>query len=168
MMMMGRCSLALFFAIGMSSAMAGQAAPEARTDGGDSARAEAQRSCGVAPSATMEQIRDFDAKYSADYAQYGDETPPADAKRVDAAFRSRPAARYPATLAGTGTVGRVMLMIAISKDGKVADSAVICSNHPDFAASAINSLKSARFKPQKNDGIGVGSTGFLPFTFIER
>jgi TonB family protein len=165
-----RALLALVCAMVMFPAIADEATAGTPTvmSEADSSRADAQRYCDVAPSATMQQMRDFNATNSADYTLYGDEAPPADAKRADAAIRARPAARYPASFTGTGSIGKVMLLIAISNDGMVADSMVICSSHPDFAASALKSLKSARFKPQKNDDIAVGSTAFLPFTFIER
>jgi TonB family protein len=165
-----RIFVALAFASVMFPVLADEAVPAVPTamSEADSSRVKALEGCGVAPAATMQQLRDFDAKYSADYALYGDETPPADAKRADAAIRVRPVARYPASFAGTGSVGKVVVIIAISNEGKVTDSMVVCSNHPDFAASAIKGLKPARFKPQKNDGIAVASTAFLPFTFIER
>ena len=167
---MWRILLALVCGAVMLPVMADEAAsvtPTAMSEA-DSSRVKALRGCDVPPAATMQQLRDFDAKYSADYALYGDEAPPADAKRADAAIRVRPVVRYPASFAGTGSVGKVVVIIAISNEGKVTDSMVVCSNHPDFAASAIKGLKPARFKPQKNDGIAVASTAFLPFTFIER
>lgn len=167
---MWRILLALVCGAVMFPVMADEAAPvtPAAMSEAESSRARALEGCGVPPAATMQQLRDFDAKYSADYALYGDETPPAAAKRADAAIRVRPVVKYPASFSGTGSVGRVVLLIAISNEGQVADSMVVCSNHPDFAASAIKGLKPARFKPQKNDGIAVASTAFLPFTFIER
>ena len=167
---MWKVLLALVCGAVMSPVMADEAAsvtPAAMSEA-ESSRARAQEGCGVPPAATMQQIRDFDAKYSADYALYGDETPPADAKRADAAIRVRPVARYPASFSGTGSVGRVVLIIAISNEGTVTDLMVICSNHPDFAASAVKGIKPARFTPQKNDGTAVASTAFLPFRFIER
>lgn len=169
--MIMRCvSVLLLCGLFVLPALADEAAPDPRAGMSDAdlARKEAQRHCGGAPSATIDQMRDFTAKYSADYAQYGDATPPAGAKRVEVSMRSQPAVRYPASLRGTGAVGKVMLMLAISEDGAVTDSIVICGNHQDFTASALRGLKSARFSPQKNDGVRVGSVANLPLVFIER
>jgi outer membrane biosynthesis protein TonB len=163
-------SLVIACGLTMSSAMADPKPSDAQTGAGsfDATRKEALRYCSTAPSATMQELRDFYAKNAADYAQYGDEAAPADAKRVETAILKRPAARYPRSLKGTGAAGKVMLMIAISAEGTAADSIVVCSDHPDFTAAARNGLDLARFSPQKNDGLAVGSVAFLPFTFIER
>jgi TonB family protein len=169
-MIMWRVSMLLMCGLALQPALAGEGVLDARTGVSDAEldRKRAQQSCGTAPSATLDQMRDFTAKHSADYALYGDGTPPVGAKRSEVAFRSQPTVRYPASLRGSGAVGKVMLMVAVSEDGAVADSLVICSNHPDFAASALKGLKSARFSPQKNDGVRVVSVANMPLIFIER
>jgi TonB family protein len=158
-------SLVLVIASTMASASPSDA--QAGADAFHASRQEAQRYCGVAPSATIQEMRDFYAKNSADHARYGDQAAPADANRVEVAILKNPSVRYPRSLAGGGLTGKVMMMVAISTNGKAVDSVVVCSNHPDFSAAAREGLRAAKFSPQKSDGVAVGAVAFLPFTFSE-
>ena len=75
--------------------------------------------------------------------------------------------RYPAHLMMTGISGRVLLEFIIDADGAMEPGSleVLDTPHRDLAAQALESLKTARFRPAKIGSCAVPSLVRMPVDF---
>jgi TonB family protein len=78
--------------------------------------------------------------------------------------------RYPETLRQWGLDGRVQLEYLISAEGRVDSTSirVLQTTHPDFAASAVEAVRDARFRPARRGGKGVAVLVQQTIRFLSR
>jgi protein TonB len=76
-----------------------------------------------------------------------------------------PVIQYPPELKGSDENGSVVLMVAVSEAGMIADELAICSSGQAFTDAALASAKSAMFAPATSNGVPVADVAILPIKF---
>jgi protein TonB len=76
-----------------------------------------------------------------------------------------PPPQYPAEMRREGVSGVVALKVEIDETGAVINCSVAKSSNPAFEASAVDAVKSWKFKPGQKNGAPVKTTITLPIKF---
>jgi protein TonB len=72
---------------------------------------------------------------------------------------------YPPALKSQGIEGRVLIRFDIDKQGNVVDATAKKSDHPAFAAYAVDAVRKWKFEPGMQNGVPVPFTMIAPIVF---
>jgi TonB family protein len=70
---------------------------------------------------------------------------------------------YPLELRRTGTAGEALISVVVDVSGTVQDAQPVFSTHPQFEASALESVKKWKFFPGGKAGAQVNARIEIPF-----
>ncbi|WP_258104388.1 energy transducer TonB [Marinoscillum sp. MHG1-6] len=73
---------------------------------------------------------------------------------------------YPQTARTNGIEGRVLVLVKINEEGKVATTKVVSSPSEELSKAVITAMKKLQFEPAKNaNGVAVPSAVHVPVDF---
>lgn len=72
---------------------------------------------------------------------------------------------YPKSLMGAQIPREVVLSFTIDENGEVADAQVVAASHPEFAISALESIRESKFNPGEIGTTPVATRLRLPIRF---
>lgn len=92
--------------------------------------------CSSEISVTRREVKEFSDRYSSP-------------RSSDARNKRPPQPKFPAEATGPG---RVVMMMAYDRRGRVIDSLVVCSDGPEFSRAALASMPDVEFEPGEFEG----------------